>query len=61
MQIEKGSNMISKRKAPSAKNITPEMVDSYVESLGGWELTDKQKKELDELNKKLKLGKYNKK
>lgn len=53
--------MISKRKAPSAKNITPEMVDSYVESLGGWELTDKQKKELDELNKKLKLGKYNKK
>lgn len=53
--------MLPKRKAPSAKNITPEMVNSYVESLGGWELTDKQKKEQDELDKKLKLGKYKKK
>lgn len=53
--------MISKRKAPSAKNITPEMVDAYVESLGGWELTDKQKKKQAELDKKLKLGKYKKK
>jgi hypothetical protein len=53
--------MISKRKAPSAKNITPKMVDSYVESLGGWELTDKQKKKLDELDKNLKLGKHKKK
>jgi len=42
----------TKRKYPSAKNITEADVNEYVENLKGWPLPDEQKKLLAELNKK---------
>ena len=45
--------MITKRKHLSAKNITPELVDAYVESLGGYTASKEFKNKRNSLFKKL--------
>jgi hypothetical protein len=53
--------MLPKWKYPSAKNITQADVEAYVESLGGYERSEEEQKELDAIDKKHSLGKYAKK